>query len=193
VSDGKVSSTLAPFTINVGSATKDGDVTLSWAPPAQYRWHDVTNLAGYRVYYSQTSGSTHERSLPSPSLTTVGIEGLATGTRISPSKRLRRMARRHVLAADLKVHPVSATPTLARNVRAWVTVHECPLADGARSHNRSSGNTVSANPVRRGRASGPRRQSAQDSGVASTGRCAAEARLSCFADCCDPLRPGPCW
>jgi len=82
VSDGKVSSTLAPFTINVGSAAKDGDVTLSWAPPARNSdGTTLTNLAGYRVYYGQTSGQySRTLSLPSPSLTTVGIEGLATGT-----------------------------------------------------------------------------------------------------------------
>ena len=82
VSDGKVSSTLAPFTINVGSAAKDGDVTLSWAPPARNTdGTTLTNLTGYRVYYGQTSGQySRTLSLPSPSLTTVGIEGLATGT-----------------------------------------------------------------------------------------------------------------
>jgi len=82
VSDGKVSSTLAPFTINVGSAAKDGDVTLSWTPPARNTdGTTLTNLAGYRVYYGQTSGQySRTLSLPSPSLTTVGIEGLATGT-----------------------------------------------------------------------------------------------------------------
>ena len=82
VSDGKVSSSLAAFTINVASTAEDADVTLSWTPPARNTdGTTLTSLSGYRVYYGQTSGQySHTLSLPSPSLNTVGIEGLATGT-----------------------------------------------------------------------------------------------------------------
>jgi hypothetical protein len=39
------------------------------------------DLSGYRVYYGQTSGQYSQTlSLPSPSLTTVAVEGLASGT-----------------------------------------------------------------------------------------------------------------
>jgi len=82
VSDGKVSSSLAAFTINVASTAEDADVTLSWTPPARNTdGTTLTSLSGYRVYYGQTSGQdSHPLSLPSPSVDTVGIEGLATGT-----------------------------------------------------------------------------------------------------------------
>jgi len=57
-------------------------VTLSWTPPARNTdGTTLTSLSGYLVYYGQTSGQySHTLSMPSPSLTTVGIEGLATGT-----------------------------------------------------------------------------------------------------------------
>jgi len=82
VSDGKVSSSLPAFTINVTSAAEEGSVTVSWARPT--RNTDGTllmDLSGYRVYYGQTSGQYSQTlSLPSPSLTTVAVEGLASGT-----------------------------------------------------------------------------------------------------------------
>jgi hypothetical protein len=82
VSDGKVSSSLPAFTINVTSSTGDGSVTLSWTKPTRNTDGTLlTDLSGYRVYYGQTSGQySRTLSLPSPSLTSVGIEGLATGT-----------------------------------------------------------------------------------------------------------------
>jgi hypothetical protein len=82
VSDGKVSSSLAAFTINVGSSAANGDVTLSWkAPTHNTNGTPLTNLAGYRVYYGQRSGQyTRTLSVPNRLLTSVGIEGLSTGT-----------------------------------------------------------------------------------------------------------------
>jgi len=82
VSDGKVSSALPAFTINVTSAAEEGTVTLSWAGPTRNTdGTPLTDLSGYRVYYGQTSGQySRALSLPSPSLTTVAVEGLASGT-----------------------------------------------------------------------------------------------------------------
>jgi hypothetical protein len=81
-SDGKVWSSLPAFTINVSMTAPDGEVTLSWSAPTRNTdGTQLTNLSGYRVYYGQNSGSySRTLSLPSPSLTSVGIEGLATGT-----------------------------------------------------------------------------------------------------------------
>jgi len=81
-SDGKVSSSLPAFTINVTGAPEDGTVTLSWAGPTRNTNGTLlTDLSGYRVSYGQTSGQySRALSLPSPSLTNVAIEGLASGT-----------------------------------------------------------------------------------------------------------------
>jgi hypothetical protein len=82
VSDGKVSSSLSAFTINVNKTAPDGEVTLTWSAPTRNNdGTQLTNLSGYRVYYGQSSSSySRTLSLPSPSLRSVGIEGLATGT-----------------------------------------------------------------------------------------------------------------
>jgi hypothetical protein len=82
VSDGKVSSSLPASTINVTSAAEEGTVTLSWAGPTRNTDGTLlTDLSGYRVYYGQTSGQySRALSLPSPTLTNVAIEGLASGT-----------------------------------------------------------------------------------------------------------------
>jgi hypothetical protein len=81
VSDGKVSSSLSAFTIKVGT-TAEGSVTLSWAAPTRNTdGTQLTNLAGYRVYYGPKSGDySRTLSLPSPSLRSVGIEELSNGT-----------------------------------------------------------------------------------------------------------------
>jgi hypothetical protein len=54
---------------------------LSWARPTRNTDGTLlTNLSGYRVYYGQASGQYSQTlSLPSPSLTTVAVEGLASG------------------------------------------------------------------------------------------------------------------
>jgi hypothetical protein len=80
-SDGKVSSSLPAFTINVAAAPKDGEVSLTWSAPTRNSDGSLlTNISGYRVYYGQSSSSySRTLSLPSPSLNTVVIENLATG------------------------------------------------------------------------------------------------------------------
>jgi hypothetical protein len=79
--DGKVSSSLPAFTINVAAAPKGGEVGLSWsAPTRSIDGALMNNLSGYRVYYGQSSSSySYTLSLPSPSLTSVVIEDLTTG------------------------------------------------------------------------------------------------------------------
>jgi hypothetical protein len=83
-SDGKVSTSLPGFSIFVSSSSSsaDGSVTLRWSAPTRNTdGTSVTSLAGYRVYYGQTAGKySRSLSLPNASLTSVGIEGLSTGT-----------------------------------------------------------------------------------------------------------------
>jgi hypothetical protein len=84
VSDGKTSASLPAFSLNVSGSAAGGDasVTLRWSAPTRNTdGSTVTTLAGYRVYYGQSPGSySRTLSLPNASLTSVGIEGLATGT-----------------------------------------------------------------------------------------------------------------
>jgi hypothetical protein len=80
-SDGKVSSSLPAFTIDVAAAPSDGEVGLTWSAPTRNSDGTVVNdLSGYRVYYGQSPGA-YSRTLwlPHPSLTSVVIENLATG------------------------------------------------------------------------------------------------------------------
>jgi len=82
VSDGKVSASLPAFAIDVSKTAPDGEVTLSWSAPTRNTdGTQLKDLSGYRVYYGQSSGQySRTLSLPNSSLTSVGIEGLATGT-----------------------------------------------------------------------------------------------------------------
>lgn len=67
-----------------GAATGTGSssATLSWQPPTEnVDGTSVTNLAGYRLY----SGTSREllavsRTIASPGITTVVVDGLGTGT-----------------------------------------------------------------------------------------------------------------
>jgi hypothetical protein len=80
VSDGKASASLAAFAITV-AATQTASVTLSWVPPTTNTdGTPITNLAGYRVLYGTASKQyTQSLSVPSPSVTSVVVEGLAAG------------------------------------------------------------------------------------------------------------------
>lgn len=56
VSDGFNRTSLAPFTIDVGGGSDMGSATLRWSPPTQtVDGEALTDLAGYRVYYGQSS------------------------------------------------------------------------------------------------------------------------------------------
>ena len=81
VSDGKVSSFLAPFSITVGTATT-GSVTLRWtAPTRNTDGTALTDLAGYKVFYGTVS-RVYSKSvrLAGAGVTSVVIEGLTAGT-----------------------------------------------------------------------------------------------------------------
>jgi hypothetical protein len=79
VTDGKATTKLAPFSITVSSgATKS--VTLNWAKPTTNEdGSQLTDLAGYTVYYG-TQSRTYSKSVRLGAATTsVVLEGLTTG------------------------------------------------------------------------------------------------------------------
>ena len=80
VSDGKTSASLPAFAITV-AATQTASVTLSWvAPTTNTDGTPLTELTGYRVSYGTASGQyTQDLSVPSPSITSVVVEGLGIG------------------------------------------------------------------------------------------------------------------
>jgi putative Ig domain-containing protein len=60
VSDGRASANLGAFTIGVNQIAL-GSVTMSWTPPTTNAdGSTITDLAGYRIYYGQNSGSLSE-------------------------------------------------------------------------------------------------------------------------------------
>ena len=81
VSDGKASASLAAFSITVAAAPTQS-VTLNWTPPTQnVDGSPVTDLAGFKVAYGAASGQYSSMlNLPSASINSVVVEGLATGT-----------------------------------------------------------------------------------------------------------------
>jgi Putative Ig domain./Fibronectin type III domain. len=81
VSDGEATASLAPFAITVTtSATRS--VTLSWTSPTRNTdGTRLTDLAGYRLYYGQESGSySSTLNVPAAATQSVVIENLAAGT-----------------------------------------------------------------------------------------------------------------
>jgi hypothetical protein len=81
VSDGSLSSNLAPFSITV-NALSLGSVTLNWTPPTQNEdGSPLTDLAGYRFYWGTTPGSyTNSVTLNNPGLTSYVVDNLASGS-----------------------------------------------------------------------------------------------------------------
>ena len=81
VSDGKLSTTLAPFSITVASGEL-GSATLSWQPPTENTdGSALTNLAGYVVRYGTSSGSlSSEVRIANPGVTTYVVGDLAPAT-----------------------------------------------------------------------------------------------------------------
>lgn len=77
VTDGSSFSTLPPFDIEV-VAVGLRSVTLSWLPPTQNEdGTPLTDLAGYRIRYGNSSGSYSTTvSLDNPGLATYVVEGL---------------------------------------------------------------------------------------------------------------------
>ena len=81
VSDGNSTVSLPPFSITVNEIAT-GSVTLTWTPPTENTdGSQLTNLAGYRIYYG-TSPGTLDRSaqVANPGLTSYVIENLSPGT-----------------------------------------------------------------------------------------------------------------
>jgi hypothetical protein len=81
VTDGKVKTSLAAFTITV-QQTGSGSATLSWSPPTtRTDGTPLTDLAGYRIYYGTTSGNYPNKvTIDNPGVTTYVVEDLASGT-----------------------------------------------------------------------------------------------------------------
>lgn len=82
-SDGHSSSSLAPFTITVGTAqASTGSVTLEWTDPTQNtNGTALTNLAGVHLYYgTTTSAMNNEITVSNTSETSYTIGGLSAGT-----------------------------------------------------------------------------------------------------------------
>jgi hypothetical protein len=58
VSDGKVSTSLAPFSIIVRQVVVTGSATLSWTAPTQNTdGTALTNLAGFKIYHGMSTGA----------------------------------------------------------------------------------------------------------------------------------------
>jgi hypothetical protein len=82
VSDGARSASLPAFTVRVNAASSGtGSATLSWTVPTQnVDGTRLTNLAGYRVFYGTASRQYSQSvSVPNPAITSVVLEGLASG------------------------------------------------------------------------------------------------------------------
>lgn len=60
----------------------NGSATLSWLPPSENTdGTSVLGLAGYRIYAGRSQGSLAlARTITNPGITTVVLDGLATGT-----------------------------------------------------------------------------------------------------------------
>ena len=79
-SDGQTSSALGPFSISVESVGM-GAATLDWEPPTEREdGTPLTNLAGYRLLYGQTSGGyTEEIRIENPGVTSFVVDNLNSG------------------------------------------------------------------------------------------------------------------
>jgi hypothetical protein len=84
VSDGRTSTALPPFSINVAADAEPatGSATVSWSPPeTNVDGSPITNLAGYRVVYGTSSNNlSNSVVVTSPLITSAVIEALAPGT-----------------------------------------------------------------------------------------------------------------
>jgi hypothetical protein len=82
-SDGKASSSLAPFAIKVvAPPAATGSATLQWSDPTKNtNGTTLSNLAGVRLYYGPSqSAMTNEVTIASTSETTYTVSGLTAGT-----------------------------------------------------------------------------------------------------------------
>jgi hypothetical protein len=80
VSDGKVTRSLAAFTITV-NATANGSVTLNWTPPtANSNGSTLTDLRGYRIYFGTSPGSLTQMVEVGTGLTSYVVTNLSPAT-----------------------------------------------------------------------------------------------------------------
>ncbi|HEY4369122.1 MAG TPA: putative Ig domain-containing protein [Steroidobacteraceae bacterium] len=81
VTDGKASSTMGPFSIQV-TATSDGRVTLSWSPPTENTdGTPITDLSGYKIRYGTSpSALTQTLSIDNSGVTSYVLENLSPAT-----------------------------------------------------------------------------------------------------------------
>ncbi|MFQ6005670.1 MAG: putative Ig domain-containing protein [Woeseia sp.] len=81
VSDGKTASHLPAFSITV-QAFATGTATLLWTAPTQRTDNTpLTNLAGFNIYYGQTSGNyANLIAVTNPGITTYVVDNLSAGT-----------------------------------------------------------------------------------------------------------------
>lgn len=81
VSDGQATAALPPFSITVNGVTT-GSATLSWnAPTLNSDGTTLTDLAGYRVYYTRTLGDySFAKRIDNPGITTYLLDNLSPGT-----------------------------------------------------------------------------------------------------------------
>ena len=80
-SDGEASTSLTPFSVEV-TQTALGAITLSWSPPSENTdGSALTDLAGYHIYYGESSGDYPNRiEIDNPSISTYVVENLSPRT-----------------------------------------------------------------------------------------------------------------
>jgi len=81
VSDGRETTSLAPFSVRV-EALGTGSVVLSWQPPTQREDGTVlVGLSGYRLFFGRNSRQyTEEVRIDNPAITSYMVDNLAAGT-----------------------------------------------------------------------------------------------------------------
>jgi hypothetical protein len=81
VNDGRVSASLAPFTLNVVGQS-NGTAVVSWTPPTQNTdGSTITNLDGFYLEYGRTADVLDQRiDVTNAGLTTYTVSNLASGT-----------------------------------------------------------------------------------------------------------------
>jgi hypothetical protein len=81
VSDGKATTSLAAFSVQV-VAIASGSATLTWQPPTTNTdGSQLANLAGYKIYWGKTQGNfTNSVTLTNPGLTSYVVAQLTAGT-----------------------------------------------------------------------------------------------------------------
>ena len=82
VTDGQATASLPAFSIAVTESTGTGSAQLSWSKPTTNTdGTQLTDLAGYRIYYGRLPDAPSEKlQIASPDTTSASIDGLSSGT-----------------------------------------------------------------------------------------------------------------